>query len=239
MKCPLCESRKAKRFCPAKAAQICPVCCGAKREIEIDCPSNCVYLHAGREYESSKLARTALPPRRTERLWEPSFLRANYPLMMGLSQVISVARRSSPELADSDVQATFDSLLQTFNTLDKGIYYDFAPERLVQKDLYVALKKFLEGPVESRLVSESRPTTSQIVDALQFMKELSAEITLPRPKSRGVFDHLRASRAISRKASLKNQTHCACGILTERADRSPAITSHLRFSPGSPTDLTR
>ena len=146
MKCLLCESRKAKRFCPAKAGQICPVCCGAKREVEIDCPSDCVYLHAGREYESSKLARTALPPRRTERLWEPSFLRANYPLMMGLSQVISVVRRSSPELADSDVQATFDSLLQTFNTLDKGIYYDFAPDRLVQKDLYVALKQFLEGP---------------------------------------------------------------------------------------------
>lgn len=117
-------------------------------------------------------------------------MRANYPLMMGLSQVISVARRSSPELADSDVQATFDSLLQTFNTLDKGIYYDFAPERLVQKDLYVALKQFLEGPAESRLVSESRPTTSQIVDALQFMKELSAEITLPRPKSRAFLDHL-------------------------------------------------
>ena len=62
MKCLLCESRKGKRFCPAKAGQICPVCCGTKREVEIDCPSDCVYLHAGREYESSKLARTALPP---------------------------------------------------------------------------------------------------------------------------------------------------------------------------------
>ena len=190
MKCPLCESRKAKRFCPAKARQICPVCCGAKREVEIDCPSNCVYLHVGREYEGRKLARTTLPPERTERLWKPSFLNAHYPLMMGLAQVISVMRRSSPELADSDVQATFDSLLQTFNTLDKGIYYDFAPERLIQKDLYVTLKQFLEGPAESRRVSESHLTTSQILDLLQFMKELSAGMTLPRPKSRAFLDHL-------------------------------------------------
>jgi len=190
MKCPLCESRKAKRFCPAKAGQICPVCCGTKREVEIDCPADCVYLHAGREYESSKLARTAPPHQRTERLWEPSFLRANYPLMMGLSQVISAVRRSSPELADSDVQAAFDSLLQTFNTLGKGIYYDFAPERLIQRELHLALKQFLEGPAESRLVSGSRPTTRQILDALQFMKELCAEITLPRPKSRAFLDHL-------------------------------------------------
>lgn len=190
MKCPLCDSRKAKRFCPEKAGLICSVCCGTKREVEIDCPSDCVYLHAGREYESGKLARTALPLRRTERLWEPSFLRANYPLMMGLSQVISAVRRRSSELADSDVQAVFDSLLQTFNTLDKGIYYDSTPERLIQKELYLALKQFLEGPAESRLVSESRPTTRQILDALQFMKELSAEITLPRPKSRAFLDHL-------------------------------------------------
>ena len=110
--------------------------------------------------------------------------------MMRMSQVIAAVRRNSPELADSDVQATFDSLLQTFNTLDKGIYYDFAPERLIQRELYLALKQLLEGPAESRLVSESRPTTSQILDALQFMKELSAEITLPRPKSRAFLDHL-------------------------------------------------
>lgn len=190
MKCLLCESRKAKRFCPAKAAQICPVCCGTKREVEIDCPSDCVYLHAGREYESSKVARTTLPPRRTERLWEPSFLRTSYPLMMGLSQVISAVRHRSPELADSDVQATFDSLLQTFNTLDKGIYYDFAPERLVQKELYVALRQFLQAPAEHRLVSQSHPTTAQILDVLQFMKELSAQFVLPRPKSRAFLDHL-------------------------------------------------
>lgn len=192
MNCPLCESRKAKRFCPAKAGQICPVCCGTKREVEIDCPSNCVYLHAGREYEGAKLARTTLPPQRTERLWKPSFLNAHYPLMMGVSQVIAVERHRSPELADSDVQATFDSLLQTFSTLDKGIYYDFAPERLIQRELYVAVKQFLEGPAESRLVSESRPTTSQIIDVLQFMKELSAGITLPRPKSRAFLDHLQS-----------------------------------------------
>ena len=190
MKCPLCESRKAKRFCPAKAGQICPVCCGTKREVEIDCPSDCVYLHAGREYESSKLARTALPRRRTERLWEPSFLGSLYPLMMGVSQVITTVRRSSPDLADSDVQAVFDSLLQTFNTLDKGIYYDFAPERWIQRDLYFALKQFLQAPAEPRLVSQSHPTTAQILDVLQFMKELSAEFILPRPKSRAFLDHL-------------------------------------------------
>jgi hypothetical protein len=190
MKCLLCEARKAKRFCPAKAGQICAVCCGTKREVQIDCPSNCVYLHAGREYEGSKLARTTAPPPRTARLWQAAFLNSHYPLMLGLSQVVTAVRRSSPELADTDLLSVFDSLLQTFNTLDKGIYYDSAPERPNQRSLYLALKQFLDGPAESRAVLESRPTTRQILDVLQFMQELSAGITLPRPRSRAFLDHL-------------------------------------------------
>lgn len=36
MKCILCNSRKAKRYCPAKGGSICPVCCGEKRGILFD-----------------------------------------------------------------------------------------------------------------------------------------------------------------------------------------------------------
>ena len=52
--CPLCSARSGKRFCPAKDAEICAVCCGTKREIEIDCPSSCAYLKASRSYEADK-----------------------------------------------------------------------------------------------------------------------------------------------------------------------------------------
>ncbi|MCI0421237.1 MAG: hypothetical protein L0387_20310 [Acidobacteria bacterium] len=201
MKCPLCESRKAKRLCPAKATQICPVCCGTKREVEIDCPSSCVYLNSGREYETDKLARTAPAPPRTNRLWEPAFLQRHYPLMLGMAQAITQTRRSSPELIDSDVQATLDSLLQTFSTLNKGIYYDFSPERLTQKQLYFALRQFLEAPGEVRLLAESRWTTGQILDCLQFLKELSAQIVLPRPRSRAFLDHLEGVTWDSRQSS--------------------------------------
>src|SRR5262245_36849038 len=52
--CPLCSERAGKRYCPAKETQICAVCCGTKREIEIDCPSSCTYLKASRNYEADK-----------------------------------------------------------------------------------------------------------------------------------------------------------------------------------------
>ncbi len=46
MSCPICEKRKAARFCPAKGEKICAVCCGTEREVTIDCPSDCAYLLA-------------------------------------------------------------------------------------------------------------------------------------------------------------------------------------------------
>jgi hypothetical protein len=49
--CPLCEKRKAKRYCPAKGEMICAICCGEKREVSIDCSSDCPYLIAAHRWE--------------------------------------------------------------------------------------------------------------------------------------------------------------------------------------------
>jgi hypothetical protein len=190
MKCPLCESRKAKRYCPAKSKQICAVCCGTKREVEIDCPRDCIYLQTGREYETERIARTSPPPRRTERLWNRQFLRRTEGVIVAMCQIISETRKQLPELIDADVAAVLEALTKTFDVLDKGIYYDSRPSTFVQQTLYAGLKRLLEGPEERKIIEESRLTTSQILDCLQFFRELSAVITLPRPKSRAFLDHV-------------------------------------------------
>ncbi|HKF26267.1 MAG TPA: hypothetical protein VKB24_09830, partial [Candidatus Acidoferrum sp.] len=51
MNCPICEKRKAARYCPAKGQKICAVCCGTEREVTISCPSECAYLVAAHRYE--------------------------------------------------------------------------------------------------------------------------------------------------------------------------------------------
>src|SRR5262245_66624797 len=48
--CPLCGARKARRGCPALNKQICAVCCGTKRLVEIACPSDCTWLASAREH---------------------------------------------------------------------------------------------------------------------------------------------------------------------------------------------
>src|SRR5580704_16358476 len=51
MLCPICNKRKAERFCPAKGEKICAVCCGTEREVTIDCPADCGYLIAAHRFE--------------------------------------------------------------------------------------------------------------------------------------------------------------------------------------------
>ena len=73
---------------------------------------------------------------------------------MGLSSVITQSRQTQPQLVDGDVIATLDALIQTFETLDKGIYYESTPASSIQKSLYLALKLFLEGPAERQLIDQ-------------------------------------------------------------------------------------
>ena len=57
MLCPLCQVRKAKRACPALGRQICAVCCGTKRVVEIHCPADCGYLSTARSHPPAVIQR--------------------------------------------------------------------------------------------------------------------------------------------------------------------------------------
>ena len=57
MLCPSCNRRKARRECPALGRAICPICCGTKRLVEIQCPSNCAYLASAREHPAAVVRR--------------------------------------------------------------------------------------------------------------------------------------------------------------------------------------
>src|SRR5512140_3384823 len=61
MKCPLCEQRSGKRFCPGVNGYICALCCGQAREITIDCPFECPHLQEAYRYEPQKSEEPAEP----------------------------------------------------------------------------------------------------------------------------------------------------------------------------------
>src|SRR6185436_16790648 len=114
--CPLCSSRSGKRYCPAKDAQICAVCCGTKREIEIDCPSTCNYLKASRSYEAEK---PTIDPELVAKIrkYDNSFVQRFNFVLMTVNQAVLEERLSSSWLVDRDVIEVYKALAATMRTL--------------------------------------------------------------------------------------------------------------------------
>jgi len=186
MQCPLCGTRKPRRFCPAKSAQICSICCATKREVEIDCPVSCGYLREGYNYAEVKnpleqRARTLS----FERTFDRTFLIANEALLMELWQVIWEAFQSIRSLHDSDVISALAALEKTYRTLDSGLYYDSRPENSLQQLLYSKLKEHLDIKMQNPDVQQHHLKVSTVVDCLNFMQQFAQMKSSGRPLSRG------------------------------------------------------
>jgi hypothetical protein len=144
MSCPLCDSRKPRRACPALNQTICPVCCGTKRLTEIRCPDDCVYLTSAREHPASVVKRQQehdiailLPTLHglTERQHQVFFL---------FQQLIA---RHTPEgftrLIDDDVAEAAAAVASTLETAARGVIYDHAPHTLPAQRLATEMKAML------------------------------------------------------------------------------------------------
>ncbi len=125
--CPLCSSRPAKRYCPSVAEQICPVCCGTKREIEIDCASSCAYLKASRSYEAEK--RVPDPELAAKAYkYDQNFISRYHPLLDALTRSVAEERLNSPWLVDNDVIEVYKAVSATMKTLSRGDPNESLPE---------------------------------------------------------------------------------------------------------------
>lgn len=141
MVCPVCNQRKAKRTCPALGKQICTVCCGTKRVVEITCPADCGYLASARTH----------PPAVVQRQQEMD--RAMLlPLLQGLSErqaraflmLGAVVARHQGEmlqnLVDEDIAEASAALASTYETAARGIVYEHQPASRAAARLMSELK---------------------------------------------------------------------------------------------------
>jgi hypothetical protein len=128
MLCPSCGQRKSRRACPALGANICPVCCGTKRLVEITCPADCGYLASAREHPAAIVRRRQehdveqlLPTIRhlTERQYQIFFL------------FHTLIARFTPQgfsgLIDADVADAAAAVAATLETAARGVIYEHTP----------------------------------------------------------------------------------------------------------------
>jgi hypothetical protein len=193
LSCPICEKRKAARFCPAKGEKICAVCCGTEREVTIDCPSDCSYLVAAHRYEDEH--RRSLPadaPLLDEKIPQ-DIVYTHQQLMAALAFSIAKFCAVQPAAVDSDVLAAIQALAQTYKTLSSGIIYEKPPNAPLPRELYAALITLIS---EIKKQQAERASSAGLKDAelfylLVFLYRMGLLRTNGRPRSRRFIEFLR------------------------------------------------
>jgi hypothetical protein len=191
--CPICEKRKAARFCPAKAEKICAVCCGTEREVTIDCPADCTYLVAAHRYENEHPR--SLPP-------DTPLLDENIPkdivythqqLMAALAFSIAKFCAVQPSAVDNDVLAALEALAQTYKTLASGLIYEKPPDAPLPRELYASLTTFLDEikKQQAERAAASSFKDTEIFYLLVFLYRMGLLRTNGRRRSRRFIEFLR------------------------------------------------
>ncbi len=120
MSCPICDKRRAERFCPAKAEKICAVCCGKEREVTINCPSDCTYLISAHRYESEHPRDIPADTPLLEETIPQDVVHTHQQLMAALAFSIAKFCAVQPAAVDHDILAAIEALAQTYKTLSSG-----------------------------------------------------------------------------------------------------------------------
>ena len=193
MSCPICEKRKAARFCPAKGEKICAVCCGTEREVTIDCPSDCSYLVAAHRYEDEH--QRSLPadtPLLGEKIPQ-DIVHTHQQLMAALAFSIAKFCAAQPSATDTDVLAAIQALAATYKTLRSGLIYEKPPDAPLPRELYAALIAFLGEVKKERAerASSASLKDSEVFYVLIFLYRMCLLRTNGRPRSRRYIEFLR------------------------------------------------
>jgi hypothetical protein len=145
MTCPLCTKRAAKRHCPARGDQICPVCCATKRLVEIACPDDCRYLESADRHPAAVVKKqieadvsvlmSTIGPLSEQQLQLFFLLQ---------SMVLSYQPEGLARLTDSDVALAAGALARSLESASKGVIFEEGTASMVAEGLRRALKPVID-----------------------------------------------------------------------------------------------
>ena len=193
--CPICDKRRAERYCPAKGEKICAIDCGTGREVSIDCPSDCPYLVAAHRWEESHpkpLAESEIPF--PDVSFSSDLIHTRQDTLSGLGYTVARFAAKQRSLNDADVFAAVQAMAETRRTLVSGIYYEKPPEFPVAAGLYAALAKYIEEEKRQWAEHPELPAMkdSEIFHLLVFFARFARLRSNGRPRTRAFIQFLRS-----------------------------------------------
>jgi hypothetical protein len=193
--CPICNKRRAERYCPAKDEKICAIDCGTEREVTIDCPSDCAYLVAAHRWEQSHpkpLVESEVPFPGVS--FPPDLIHTRQAVLSGLGYTVLIYAADQRTLHDADVFTAVQALAETRRTLLSGIYYEKPPEIPLAAGLYAALAKFIEEEKKHTAEHPEFPALkdTELFQLLVFFLRFGRLRSNGRPRTRAFIEFLRS-----------------------------------------------
>src|ERR1039457_5817059 len=131
----ICETRRPRRFCPGVRGDICTVCCGAEREVTVNCPLDCEFLLEARKHDRVEPFNPEVLPNPDIRLSRKD-LQDNEDLLLFLVRALVAAAMGTSGAVDLDVREALEALIRTYRTLQNGVYYESVPENSLAANIY-------------------------------------------------------------------------------------------------------
>jgi hypothetical protein len=193
MACAICETRRPRRFCPGVRGDICSICCGAEREVTVNCPFECEYLQEARLHDRPAALDPKDLPNQDIRITD-RFVQEHEDLLTVTGGSLVSAALDTPGAVDYDVREALDALVRTFRTLQSGVYYETIPPNPLAANIY----RLVQGGVaefrqrEQQQLGVSRTRDADVLGVLVFLQRVELDRNNGRPRGRAFLDSLRA-----------------------------------------------
>jgi len=189
--CRICNTRRARRHCPGISGDICSICCGNQREVNISCPLDCEYLREARLHEKLTPVDPKSLPNQDIRLTE-QFLHEHDELVFFCSFTLVDAALRTPGAVDLDVQNALEALIRTHRTLDSGLVYETRAGDRVAASLQELFERSFDEFQKTRSKEGQAPyRDAELIGALVFLQRSAVAYSNGGPKGRAYIDFLR------------------------------------------------
>lgn len=185
--CPLCEKRRAKRFCPAQGAAICPLCCGTYREVTLDCPLDCPHLRASRQHGAREAAAAPeSPPVTPELSISQGWLLSHEELLEYLAAAAGEYWLREPQLTDPDLLDALRHLAATLAAERAGVVFESRPAGALRERLCRHLRQAMAAyrPQARGLGPAPPPRSPDWEMAVVYLARWVRQRANARPRSR-------------------------------------------------------
>lgn len=189
--CRICNNRKPRRYCPGLRVDICSICCGTEREVTIDCPLECEYLGESHARERKPPLSADDFPNQDIRITD-RYLEEREPLLLLVASSVTQAALAAQGAIDFDIRDALQALIQTYRTLQSGLYYEARPNNPIAARIFTGVQelvaRFREELAKEQGLHSVRD--SDILGMLVFLERLELQHNNGRKKGRAFLHFL-------------------------------------------------